>query len=100
MKIFESVIFKITKDGTTSFNINLEEIAANQREGKELLGQAYGRDLGHCVYIGMRHCSDFAKRAKWYYSNNEQDKHLEELKKVQPGTIKVEFYGRAEDKQC
>lgn len=90
---FECTLFKFEQGKATPHTILLEEITAGERTGKELLGRADGRDLQHCVYLGARHGDRFLERAKWYYLNNEEDEHLKELRRAQPETIRVEFYG-------
>ncbi len=86
-------MYKITQEGSTPHHISLEEITAKEREGKSLLGKADGRDIGHCVYLGVSYCKGFFEKAKWYHLSTEIDARLEELQKTQPGTIRVEFYG-------
>lgn len=90
---FESIIHKITKDGTTSHRVSLDEITAEERAGKELIGKADGRDIGHCVILGAKYGENFVERAKWYYISRESNEHLKELRERQPQTIRVEFYG-------
>ena len=58
-----------------------------------MIGKADGRDIGHCVLLRVKYEENFVERAKWYYVSSESDRHLEELRKRQPGTIRVEFYG-------
>ncbi len=70
----------------------LEEIAENEVVDKTHLGRACGRDLGHCVYLGMKYCKEFDK-ARWYFFPKDVDEHLLELRKKQPESIGVDFYG-------
>ena len=90
---FECTFFGFENGKSTSYTLLLEEIAAHEREEKELLGKAAGRDLGHCVYLGARHGKDFLERVKWYCVSTEEDESLRALRAVQPETIQVEFYG-------
>ena len=90
---YECTMHKITKEGSTLFDISLDEIAREEREGKSLLGKADGQGIGHCVYLGVSYCKGFFEKAKWYHLSTETDARLEELQKKQPGTIRVEFYG-------
>lgn len=50
-------------------------------------------DLGHCVILGAKYCKDFVGRVKWYYISEETDEYLERLRRKQPRSIRVEFYG-------
>ena len=90
---FECTIYKVTKTGAIPHRVSIDEITAEERAGKELLGKADGRDIGHGVYLGVRHCKGFLERVKWYYRSNETDALLKALQKSQQGTIRVEFYG-------
>ena len=63
----------IKSDG--SKKLSIEEITADEREGKDLLGSAIGVDMNHCIYLGSRHGKDFLSRVRWYFKNN-QDKDL------------------------
>ncbi len=92
----KTIEFKVIKQ-TGVEKVVLSEIAADERDSKKYLGTALGLDVAHCVDIGGRHYKgDFLAEAKWYYINSEIDEHLEELRKTQPSSIKVEFYGNLE----
>ena len=93
MNRFECTLFKFEHGKAVPYTLSLEEIATDEREDKELLGKAAGRDLSHCVYLGTRHCENFIERVRWYYLTNEEDALLKKLRRTQPGTIRVEFYG-------
>lgn len=90
---FECTLFKLKQGKATPHTIMLEEITAEERGGKEFLGKADGRDIVHCVYLGARHGDRFLERVRWYYLSDEEDALLKELRKTQPETIRVEFYG-------
>lgn len=90
---YECTLFKFEQGKSTPHTILLEEITAEQREDKEFLGKADGRDLQHCVYLGARHGDRFLERVRWYYLSDEEDALLKTLREKQPETLRVEFYG-------
>lgn len=90
---FECTLFKFEQRRATPHTLVLEEITAEERKGKELLGKADGRDLQHCVYLGARHGESFLERVRWYYLSDEEDALLKALREKQLGSIRVEFYG-------
>ncbi len=90
---FETIITKLTSKRDQQHRVSIDEIAAEERPGKDLIGKAFGRDLGHCVYLGAKHGKNFLERVKWYYMSNEEEDYLREIRKAQPETILVEFYG-------
>ena len=75
--IFSFAIVK--KDGTERYF--LEEIAREEREKKEYLGKAFGRDVGHCAHMAYKYCEDFLEKARWYFINHEVDPKLEEFRR-------------------
>ena len=87
-------IFRLTvTDGVDSREISIGEIFEDERENKILIGGgAYGLDVGHCVYLGLKYSPGFANRIKWYYINPNEDNRLGELRRKQPSSIRVEFY--------
>lgn len=90
---FECTLLKVTKGRTVEHRISIDEITADERADKELLGKADGRDMGHCVYIGARYGESFLERVRWYYLSKEEDALLKNLRKTQPESVRVEFYG-------
>ena len=78
--------------GLGARRIALEEIAADEREGKCLLGTAYGHDLLHCIYLAGNHCKEFSSRARWYFISGDVDDELRELRRSAPGAVRIEFY--------
>lgn len=46
----ECTLYRVTQGKTMQHHVSIDEITAYERAGKELLGKADGRDLGHCVY--------------------------------------------------
>ena len=85
---------KITQQGVTTHHISLDEITAEERGGKELLGTAAGRDLWHCLHLGVRHGEkNFLQRVKWYYLNPEENEFTREMRQREPETMQIEFYG-------
>lgn len=54
--------------GEKKTKVTLEEIARDEARGKHLLGIAAGMDIGHCSYLGSRHCSekDFLRSVRYY----------------------------------
>nr|MBI4156690.1 hypothetical protein [Candidatus Woesearchaeota archaeon] len=82
-----------------SKNVTLEEITAEEKEGKKYIGTAIGKDVSHCAYLAAKYEKTFLKEGKYYYINTEKDKDIEELRKKQPNSIKVEFYGELNDKR-
>ncbi len=69
----------------------IEEIAETYAQDKEHLGRAVGINIGHCVYLGMRHCKEF-DRARWYCFPKIADENLLKLREEQPDSIAVDFY--------
>lgn len=90
---FEITIMGQSSEGNQQHSVSIDEIAAEERAGKELLGKADGRNLGHCVYLGARHSEHFLERVRWYYLSDEEDAFLRALQRTQLGSIRVEFYG-------
>tara|TARA_Y100000310_G_scaffold82715_1_gene79332 strand:+ start:38796 stop:39086 length:291 start_codon:yes stop_codon:yes gene_type:complete len=70
---------------------SLQEITIEEKAGKEFLGAAYGIDLNHCALLGAKYCQNF-HNARWYHVAQDSDRHLEEIRKRQPSTLKIEFY--------
>jgi hypothetical protein len=70
----------------------IDEIEAQEREGKKLLGAAGGPDMNFCAYLGVKHCDNFTKRVKWYYITDEHDHEVDDLRTAVPGSLYVEFY--------
>lgn len=90
---FECTLFKFEQGKSTPHRVSIDKITADEREGKEFLGRADGRDLQHCVYLGARHGDRFLERVRWYYLSDEEDALLKTLREKQPETLRVEFYG-------
>ncbi len=94
MTRFECTLFKFEHGKATPYTLSLEEIAANEREGKKLLGTAAGRDIWHCLHLGARHGEkEFLHQIKWYYINPEENEFVQEMRQREQETIVVEFYG-------
>lgn len=98
MNQFEYTIHKQTPTGTVEHQISLEEISADERAGKNKLGEATGIDLSHCIYLGARHGENFLEQVKYYYVNPEilpPNAHLmlRILFRTQRDMMRVEFYG-------
>ena len=75
------------------------EINSKVAKQKELLGTACGIDLAHCVYLAATYSNNFLDRVR-YYRINDSHRTLEELRKLQPNSISVEFYADgSEEKQ-
>ncbi len=68
----------------------LERITT-ENPGIRSLGRAYGIDIGHCIHLAIRYSKNFIERVKSYRIIDD-DKQLEEIRKVQSGTIAIEFY--------
>ena len=86
-KTFEFNVFSVDQNET----LRIEEILSEETKYRKSLGTAYGIDIGHCIYLGIRHSEKFAERVK-YYKIIEDDKQLEEMRRFQPRAIGVEFY--------
>ncbi len=83
----------ITGVGDVSSELVLKKLSDQEKKGKKFIGKADGRDLGHCVYLGVRHGKDFLKQAKYYFVSSETDEQLEQMREFQPTTVRIEFYG-------
>jgi hypothetical protein len=77
----------------------IHKIEKEKRKEKELIGVASGMDIGHCAYLGMKYGVRFLERVKWYWVSDEVQQSLEMLRRGQPESIRVEFYGETEDRK-
>ena len=73
--------------------ISIDALAEDELKDKNILGVAYGIDIGHCFYLGARHGEKFIDRVKFYHVHTDSDDSLEELRVRQPSSIKISFYG-------
>ena len=78
-------------EGGVTNGKTLEEISADETDGKKLLGTPFGVNIGHCVYPGMKYCENFLDRVQWYRVVEPQDPVARAVNEVQP-SISVEFY--------
>ncbi len=85
--------FKLGIIGGSIDELVLQKISEDEKKCKDFIGKADGTDLGHCVFLGVRHGKDFLKRAKFYLVSQETDAQLEQMREFQPNTIRIEFYG-------
>ena len=74
-----------------SGTIKIEEISAEEARNRRPAGSAYGIDLNHCIYLGLKHGDRFAERVR-SYRIIEDGKQLEKMRRFQPQTICVQFY--------
>lgn len=44
--------------------IKLEELGAEDVSARKLIGTAEGIDFNHCLYLGMRHGTDFVQKVR------------------------------------
>ena len=92
---YECTLHKIARQGVTTHHISIDEIAAEEREGKKLLGTAAGINLWHCLHLGARHGErGFLHQVKWYYIGPEENEFVQEMRQRGQETIVVEFYGK------
>ncbi|MBI2148339.1 hypothetical protein HYU23_01555 [Candidatus Woesearchaeota archaeon] len=69
----------------------INEISKQETKNKVLLGSAYCVNIGHCAYLGTRHCNNFLSRVKYYFLDEEAI-NLKDYRKMEPNGICVEFY--------
>ncbi len=72
--------------------VEIQEITPQEAGNKKYIGIAIGQDVKHCVYLGMKYHENFTDKVK-YYSFDPEDEKIRELKKEQPHSISIGFYG-------
>jgi len=72
--------------------VELREITKQEAGSKKCIGEGMGRDIVHCIYLGMKYCEDFTEKAKWY-SLDPENEEFKKLKEKQPHSICIGFYG-------
>ena len=72
----------------------LKQITPKEAEKYNLLGQAFGIDLEHCINEGKLHCKNFEKRVKYYVILSHIKSETGEHKFItnQPSIMVVKFY--------
>ena len=68
----ERVIYELTK----------KERSTHRSNKDEYLGLAYGQDLGHCLYLGMRFCPNFLNKVTHYYHSIGDKGYQSEFYKI------------------
>ncbi len=87
--IFESVLVEMSIPERTIYHISAEK-----KKEKKYITHSYGMDESHCLLICYNHNrNNFRKEARYFHISQEMDKDLEDLLKIQPKSVKVEFYG-------
>ncbi len=75
-----------------------QELTSKERLGRKLIGTPVGKNLEHCVYLGLKYHPGFPEQAAAFYIDQTPDPLLEQLRQFQPGSVKIEFYARVASK--
>lgn len=49
----------------------LREITVEEAMGLELLGQPFGSNLEHCIFLGLKYCPNFENKVRYYVERKE-----------------------------
>ena len=70
----------ISNEKIRAISSKLTQITKEETQRYDLLGQPFGETgreewsgLEHCVYLGLQHCQDFEKKAKYYVERKVED---------------------------
>lgn len=73
--------------------VTVREISATERVGRKMIGAPVGKNLEHCLYLGLKYEPNFAERVDAFYVDSRSDPLLEQLRRIQPGSVRIELYG-------
>ncbi len=94
MPDIEINIVRMSEKGTVTTPLKVPELSDQESLERKLLGSAIGIDAGHCLYLAMKYCDNFADRVKGYRVNlpEELDEEARRLLLQQPESTSISFY--------